>query len=96
MPKLKELENQTVMLLLHEPNVRSGIDNVLVKLLNVDDGGIWIEDQGLANQTLADLDLPAMPAVIAIFYPLSLFFDSRNFFCNSWSDALGKSIWSMN
>ena len=61
MPKLKDFESHPIVLLLFDPNQSGGLQKISVKLLTVDDGGIWVEDQELTNDVLEFLNLPAVP-----------------------------------
>jgi hypothetical protein len=69
MHKLKDFEGQTIILVIPNPNRSGGLQRESVKLLNVDDAGIWIENQALTNATLAALNLPATQQVLTAFYP---------------------------
>ncbi len=71
MPKLKDFENHPVVLLLFDPAQPGGLEKRTVKLLTVDDGGIWVEDQKLTNDVLGSLNLPAAPALVTPFFPYS-------------------------
>ena len=69
MPSLKDFEGQPITLIIPNPNRPGGLQRDRVKLLNVDDAGIWIENQALTNDVLTALDLPAAQQVLTVFYP---------------------------
>jgi hypothetical protein len=69
MPKLSDFEGQTVILLLLDPTLPGHLEQITAKLLTVDDGGIWIENQQLTNDVLAKMKLPAAPQLLAMFLP---------------------------
>jgi hypothetical protein len=71
MPQLKDFENQTVILLLLDPTQPGGLEKRIVKLLTVDNAGIWIEDQKLTNDVLENLKLEAAPTQVTPFFPYS-------------------------
>jgi len=60
-----------ITVLINNPNRRTGIQKLVVKLINVDENGIWIEDQKLTDLALEDLGLAALPKVITVFYPFA-------------------------
>jgi hypothetical protein len=54
MPKLRDFESQMIVLIVLDPVV-GGLVKRTVKLVTVDDAGIWFEDQGLTNAALENL-----------------------------------------
>jgi hypothetical protein len=69
MPKLKDFEGQPVTLIFLNPSHPGGLQQEKVTLLNVEDAGIWIENQDLTNQVLDKMNLPATNKRAAFFYP---------------------------
>ena len=72
MPALKDFEGQIITLILPNPNRQGGLQREAVKLLTVEDSGIWVENQTLTNETLQALQLPATEQVAAFFYPYEI------------------------
>lgn len=68
MPRLSEFEGQEINLVITDAKSVRGLRALTVKLLNVDDGGIWVEDQNLMQSVLQELSLPAAPSSVAVFY----------------------------
>ena len=71
MPSLKDFENQMIVLLLFDPNRAGGMEKRTVKLVSVENFGIWIEDQKLTDSVLDGLNLPAAPTRVMPFFPFS-------------------------
>jgi hypothetical protein len=69
MSKLKEIEGQIVTVIFLNPAYRGGLQREKVKLLHVDDAGIWIENQTLTNEVLEAMNLPATDKVAVFFHP---------------------------
>jgi hypothetical protein len=66
MTKLKELEGQIVTLIFV---TKDGLRRENVKLVTVDDAGIWVENQTLTNEVLERMNVPATEQVAVFFYP---------------------------
>jgi hypothetical protein len=72
MPRLKDFEGQVVTLVFIRPNA-GGLLRERVTLVNVEDAGIWIENQSLTNEVLEKLELPNVNQRALFFYPFSAF-----------------------
>ena len=71
MPKLKDHEGRIVIVVFPPSQTGGSFEKRTVKLLSVDDAGIWVEDQKMTNDVLESLDLHALPALLAPFLPYS-------------------------
>jgi hypothetical protein len=69
MPKLKDFEGTTIVILLPDPTNPRALMKVSAPLVSVDDGGIWIENQQVMNAALDSLNLPAVQTRVMQFVP---------------------------
>src|SRR6266567_3044195 len=68
MPKLKDFEGEVITLILPNPNHPNGLHREKVKLLTVEDAGLWIENQTLTNEVLDAMKLPVTKQLAVFFY----------------------------